>query len=124
MRRSPHRRSLSATTRTREPMCEACVEAGLLRQETLEKLDAFAENWPGTAFGVAHAVIDDSNVDNASLDRTIERLYAFLELDEERWNRSSPGISMAHYLDDWEPMEIIATIQLCQELRALPEAER
>jgi len=45
-------------------MCEGCVEDGLITQKVFDAILDFDEKWPRAAYGPAHIVIGDQNVDD------------------------------------------------------------
>jgi len=90
-------------------MCEGCVEAGYLSQETYDKIEAFVEEWPGCEFGPAHIVLDDCNILDDDIDFCLDRI--------ENYDR-------AEYNCDYPPEELAATRAFLLELMAIPEDDR
>lgn len=86
-------------------MCQGCVEAGYLSQETHDAIEAFLLHNPDTEFGPAHVVLGDDNVDDVSIDRCLARV-------REELSRCPAE------------EELIATALFLEQLRAIPEDER
>ena len=49
-------------------MCQGCVDDGKLSQATFDRMEAFLEDYPQAAFGPAHIVLDDNNIEDVHLD--------------------------------------------------------
>jgi hypothetical protein len=104
-------------------MCEGCVAEGFLTAETLRKLDEFCELWPGAAFGPAHIVLSDANVEDEHLDYCIRGCEALLLGDRNHLPESDRYLYDLH-CGEIDAAELAATVEFLRSLRRIPEAGR
>ena len=90
-------------------VCQGCVNQGLITQKALDACDDFARRWPRAAYGPAHIVIDDNNVDDGSLNWCLDNWDKYAGDEKERVERTA---------------EYEATKAFLRELLTWPESER
>ncbi len=102
-------------------MCEHCVALGDIQQSTLEILDAYLDKW-GTS-SLTHLVLEDCNVDDASL-KSLHAEVLSLVNDREAISRGTASGPRTDWHEEIGDTELWELWMLTEKLLRIPEADR
>lgn len=110
-------------------MCQGCVDKGDLTQETYDKIEAFVDEHSQAAFGPAHSVVDDDNVDDGSIYYCLRMFYAMFPEDAKPIPDPIPPEvieigDIDYYKSNFDLDEMYATMKFLETLLEIPEKER
>lgn len=89
----------------------------------IDRIDRFLADWPDAAYGPAHIVLADANIEDGPIDLCIRLLETVLELREPHPDDVAFLERVDWYRDDARD-ELSATLDFLRAYRCIPETER
>lgn len=63
-------------------MCQGCIDKGRVTAKVADAILAFEALWPRSAYGPAHNVIDDWNVEDHNIQWCLDNWNSFIEIND------------------------------------------